>query len=68
MQAGRDCSGALISHWKPDEMKQMQIPLASDEATRKIAELIRKSKKAARQSKKLLAEAKTRIETLIEQD
>lgn len=68
MQANRDCSGALITHWKIGDMKKMLIPIISDNKMIEIADLVSRSKEAKQESKKLLAQAKSRIEELIEQE
>lgn len=68
MQANRDCSGALITHWKIGDMKKMLIPIISDNKMIEIADLVSRSKEAKQESKKLLAQAKRRVEELIEQE
>lgn len=68
MQAHRVCSGALITHWKIDDMKKMLIPIIDDEKMIEIADLVSRSKEAKQKSKQLLARAKTRVEELIEQE
>ncbi len=67
MQAKRDCSGALILHWKPEDIRKMKIPILPKEIRNHLAELVVKSKEARRESKRLLAQAITEVETLIEQ-
>lgn len=68
MQANRDCSGALITHWKIGEMKKIQIPIIASTSMNTIADYVIQSKAAKRQSKQLLAQAKHRVEELIEQE
>lgn len=68
MQANRDCSGALITHWKIGDMKKMLIPIIGDNKMIEIADLVSRSKEAKQESKQLLAQAKSRIEELIEQE
>ena len=68
MQANRDCSGALITHWKIGSMKKIQIPIISDASMNSIADFVCQSKAAKRQSKQLLSQAKHRVEELIEQE
>lgn len=67
MQANRDCSGALILHWKPEEIRKLRIPILSDQLMNQLAELASQSKMARKQSKELLEQAKQEVETLIEQ-
>lgn len=68
MQANRDCSGALITHWKIREMKKIQIPIIASTSMNTIADYVIQSKAAKRQSKQLLAQAKRRVEEMIEQE
>lgn len=67
MQANRDCSGALILHWKPEEIRKLRIPILSDQLMNQLADLASQSKMARQQSKELLEQAKQEVETLIEQ-
>jgi hypothetical protein len=67
MQADRDCSGALITHWKPEQIRKLKIPILEKETMIKLAELVSNSKIARKQSKELLAQAKSRVEQLIEE-
>mgnify|MGYP006081527675 CR=1 FL=1 len=66
MQADRDCSGALITHWKPEQIRKMKIPILSSETMEHLADLIKRSKAARKESKQLLEQAKNRVEELIE--
>lgn len=67
MQVERECSGALILHWKPASIRKLRIPILSDWAMGRIAELATESKLAKRKSDELLEQAKTRVEQLIEE-
>ena len=67
MQANRDCSGALITHWKLEQIRKMKIPLLNQSVMEKLADLVICSKNARKQSKELLETAKRRIEELIEE-
>lgn len=68
MQAYRVCSGALITHWKIEDMKKMLIPIIDEERMYYIANLVSRSKEAKIQSKRLLFQAKKHLEELIEQE
>ena len=67
MQADRDCSGALITHWKPEQIRKLKIPILEKETMIKLAELVSNSKIARKQSKDLLTQAKYKVEQLIEE-
>lgn len=66
MQTDRDAGGSIISHWKPDQVKEILIPILPEETQEKIAELVRKSHTARQKSKELLEEAKRNVEEMIE--
>lgn len=66
MQADRDAGGSIISHWKPDQIKDILVPILSKITQEKIADLVRKSHTARQKSKELLSEAKRKVEEMIE--
>jgi restriction endonuclease S subunit len=66
MQAERDCSGALILHWKPSDVKKLRIPILKKEKMKEFSETMIKAKHAKANSIKYLNEAKRIIEELIE--
>lgn len=67
MQVERECSGALILHWKPALIRKLRVPILPVPTMDKIAILVAESKQARRKSDELLAQAKTRVEQLIEE-
>ena len=67
MQADRDCSGALITHWKPEQIRKMKIPILSPETMELLSDLVIRSKAARKESIQLLEQAKNRVEELIEE-
>jgi len=66
MQAQRDAGGSIIKHWKPDQIKQVLIPILPKPTQQKIADLVRKSHEARKKAKELLEQAKRTVEQLIE--
>jgi len=66
MQIERDSGGSIIEHWKPEQIKNLQIPILSKATQQKIADLARKSHEAHKKSKQLLDEAKRKVEEAIE--
>lgn len=66
MQSERDGGGSIITHWKPDQIKNVLIPFISDAKQHKIADLVRQSHEARKKAKELLAEAKRKVEEEIE--
>lgn len=65
-QAERDAGGSIIAHWKPEQIKNLLIPVLSKSTQEKIAELVKKSHEARKKSKELLEEAKRKVEEMIE--
>ena len=68
MQIERDCSGALILHWKPEQIRQLKIPILHKSIMNELASLVSKSKTAQKESEKLLASAIKQVEYLIEKE
>lgn len=66
MQAQRDAGGSVIMHWKPEEIKNVVIPILPKPIQEKISLLVRQSFKSRKKAKLLLEEAKTKVESLIE--
>jgi len=65
-QVERDAGGSVIAHWKPDQVKNLLIPILPKSTQEKIADLVRQSHEARKKSKQLLEEAKHKVEELIE--
>lgn len=65
-QAQRDAGGSIIAHWKPEQIRNLLIPVLPMEKQKEIAELVKKSHEARKKSKELLEEAKRRVEEMIE--
>jgi restriction endonuclease S subunit len=66
MQIERDAGGSVIVHWKPEQIKNLRIPILPKITQQKVADLVRQSHEALRKSKELLEEAKRTVEELIE--
>jgi type I restriction enzyme S subunit len=67
MQVEQCCSGALILHWKLESIRKLRIPILPLSKMKAIAELVVCSKDKMHQSAKLLEQAKSRVEQLIEE-
>lgn len=65
MQVERDGGGSIITHWRPEQIKNVLIPILPKPTQQKIAELVQKSREARSKAKQLLAQAKNKIEELI---
>lgn len=68
MQAERDAGGSVIIHWKPEQIKNVMIPILSKQIQQKISSLIRESFEKRVKAKELLAEAKRKVEDIIEEN
>ncbi|MBQ9239212.1 MAG: restriction endonuclease subunit S [Treponema sp.] len=66
LQAERDSNGAIIQHWKPDDIKHVAIPILALETQRAIAEKIQRSFSLRTESKRLLEQAKAMVEAEID--
>lgn len=65
MQVERDAGGSIIVHWKPEQIKNLLIPILPKSTQQKIADLIRKSHEARKKAKQLLEEVKKKVEKMI---
>lgn len=66
MQAERDAGGSVIAHWKPEQIKNVLIPILPEPTQQKIADLVHQSHESRKKAKELLEEAKKKVEELIE--
>lgn len=66
LQIERVCSGALILHWKPQDIANLNIPILNKATMNELSELVIKSKQAKKESEQLLEQAKRQVEDLIE--
>jgi len=64
----RDSGGSVITHWRPEQIKNLLIPLLPLETQLKIASLVQRSHEARRRAKELLEEAKRKVEEAIENE
>ncbi|MCI4464151.1 MAG: restriction endonuclease subunit S [Caldisericum sp.] len=68
MQVERDGGGSVITHWKPEQIKNLQIPLLPLPIQQKIASLVQQSHEVRKKSKELLEIAKRAVEIAIEEN
>jgi type I restriction enzyme, S subunit len=66
LQAERDAGGSIIAHWKPEQIKNLVVPVLPIATQNKIADLLLRSHQARKKSKELLEEAKLKVEEMIE--
>jgi len=68
MQIERDGGGSVITHWKPEQIKKLAIPILHQKTQQKIAALIQKSHEARKKAKELLELSKRAVEIAIEKN
>jgi len=66
LQIERDGGGSVIIHWKPEQIKELQIPVLPPETQQKIAQFVKQSHEARKKAKEFLEEAKRKVEEIIE--
>ncbi len=67
MHAERDAGGSIIKHWKPDQIKNVIIPVLPKQIQQKISSLVSESFEKRIKAKELLEEAKRKVEEMIEE-
>jgi restriction endonuclease S subunit len=65
-QANRKSIGAIIKHLSVEEVKKLQIPILPKLTQQKISSLIQESFQLRQEAKKLIKQAKQKVERLIE--
>jgi len=68
LQIERDGGGSVIAHWKPEQIRRLQIPVLSRPIQQKIGTLVQHSFDARMKGLELLEDAKKKVEELIEED
>ena len=66
LQAERDAGGSIIAHWKPEQIKNLAVPILPSSTQNKIGDLLLQSYQARKKAKELLEEAKLKVEEMIE--
>lgn len=66
LQAERDCSGAIIQHWKPSDIEKVLIPILDMPVQKEIASNVQESFRLRAESKRFLDLAVKTVETAIE--
>ena len=67
-QINRDSGGAIIKHWRPEEVKNTLVPILDDPIQEKIASKLDESYKLRKESKELLEKAKKMVEDEVEKE
>jgi restriction endonuclease S subunit len=65
VQIERDAGGSVIVHWRPEQIKKLQVPILDKSVQKKVSDLVCQSHQARKQAKELLEKAKREVEELI---
>jgi restriction endonuclease S subunit len=65
-QIEQEAGGALIKHWRPDQIRKTLIPILPKDKRDKINSLVKDSFSALHESRRLLEQAKREVEEIIE--
>lgn len=65
MQIERDAGGSIIVHWKPEQIKKLQIPILSKPVQQKITDLVHQSHEARNKARQMLKEANLKVDEAI---
>lgn len=68
MQIERDAGGSVISHWKPEQVKKLQVPILTKSTQQKITDMVHQSHQASKKAKELLEKVKREVEEFIEKN
>lgn len=64
-QMERDTGGSVIVHWRPEQIRNICIPIIEKSTQQEIASLVKRSHSASKKAKELLEEAKQKVEKMI---
>jgi len=68
LQIKRDAGGSIINHWRPEQIRKTIIPLLNINTQMELANLIKKSSIARKETHNFLRQAMMKVENLIERD
>lgn len=68
MQIEREGGGSVITHWKPEQIKNLQVPILYEKVQQEISSLIEQSHETKQRARKLWEEAKRKVEKAIENE
>jgi len=67
LQIKREGGGAII-HWRPEQIKNLQVPVLSKKVQQEISSLIKQSYETKQRARELREEAKRKVEKAIENE
>jgi restriction endonuclease S subunit len=60
--------GGVITHWRPEQIKNLQVPVLSKKVQQEISSFIKQSHKTKQRAKELWEEVKRKVEKAIENE
>lgn len=68
MQAARDAGGSVIDHWKPDEIKNVIIPIISKDSQSMLASIVKESFELKYASDRIVEKMREIVDAAIEKN
>ncbi len=68
MQVEQEGAGSVILHWRPSRIKELQVPVLSEDYQNKIKSLVIKSHQLKQEAEGLLKQAKKKVEDSIDSE
>lgn len=68
LQIEREGGGSAITRWKPEQIKNLQVPVLSKKVQQEISSLIKQSHQIKQRARELWEEAKRKVEKAIENE
>jgi len=68
LQIKRDGGGSTITHWRPEQIKNLQVPILYKKIQQEISSLIKQSHGTKQRARELWEEAKKKVEKAIENE
>ena len=68
LQIGREGEGSVITHWRPEQIENLQVPILYRKVQEEISSLIKQSHETKHRARELWEEAKRKVEKAIENE
>jgi len=68
LQIGREGGGSVITHWKSEQIENLQVPILYGKVQEEISSLIKQSYEAKQRARELWKETKRKVEKTIENE
>ena len=68
LQIEREGGGSVITHWRPEQIKNLQVPILYRKAQEEISSLIKRSHETKQKARELWEETKRKVEKTIENE